>query len=175
MAVSIVILRDDGLKKRNSIKKRKSKTFWVRKLFKERKSSRFFHVLTKELEMFDQEYFLRFLRISPNRYEHMLSIVYPELQCQRTHFREPISPSERLTLTLRYLASGESQQSLSFAFRISCTALSNILADTCEKIWKTLSNTVVFHIETSHFDWFLYKTQHLRSCTFFRDRLVYHQ
>ena len=55
--VSIVILLDDALKKINSIKKRKSKRFWVRKLFTEKKSSGFFHVLTKELEMFDQEYF----------------------------------------------------------------------------------------------------------------------
>ena len=39
MTVSIVILLDDALKKRISIKKRKSKRFWVRKLFKERKRS----------------------------------------------------------------------------------------------------------------------------------------
>ena len=56
MTVSIVILLDNALKKINSIKKRKSKRFWVRKLFKEKESSGFFHVLTKEPEMFDQEY-----------------------------------------------------------------------------------------------------------------------
>ena len=69
----------------------------------------------------------------------------PELQRQRIHRREPISPSERLTLILRYLENGDSQQPLSFAFSISRTAIAtciyNILADTCEKIWKTLSNT----------------------------------
>ena len=41
------------------------------------------------------------MKMSPDRYEHLLSIVGP-------HLREPISPSERLTITLRYLASGES-------------------------------------------------------------------
>ena len=40
------------------------------------------------------------------------------------------------------MASGESQQSLSFSFRISRTAISNILADTCEKIWDSLCDYV---------------------------------
>ena len=138
MTVSIVISLDDSLKKRNSTKKRKSKRFWVYKVFKERKSSGFLHVLTKKLERFDREYFFRFLRMFPDRYEHLLPIVGPELQRQSTHIRKPISPSERLTVTLRYLESRESQQSLNFTFRISRTAISNILEDTCEKIWKTL-------------------------------------
>ena len=132
------------------IKKRRSKRFLVCKLFEERKSSEFFHVLTKELEMFDREYFSRLFRISPDRYLHLLSKVG---QRRRTHLREPISTSEHLCLTLPYLASGESQQSLSFAFRISCTAISNILADTC----------------LIHFIWYL------RLCSFFKDRLAYHQ
>ena len=92
------------------------------------------------------------MRMSPDRYEHLLSIVGPKLQRQKTHLREPISPSERLTLTLRYLASGESQQSLSFSFRISRTAISNILADTCEKIWDSLCDISV-QPPRSEVDW----------------------
>ena len=92
------------------------------------------------------------MRMSPDRYEHLLSIVGPKLQRQKTHLREPISPSERLTLTLRYLARGESQQSLSFSFRISRTAISNILADTCEKIWDSLCD-VYFQPLCSEVDW----------------------
>ena len=152
LTISIAILYDDIYKKRNVTKKRKAKRFWVRKLYQERKSSGFFHVLTKELELFDREYFFRFMRMSPDRYEHLLSIVGPKLQRQKTHLREPISPSERLTLTLRYLASGESQQSLSFSFRISRTAISNILADTCEKIWDSLCDIYV-QPPRSEVDW----------------------
>ena len=111
------------------------------KLFTERKSSGIFPYVNRLTRLFDREYFFRFLRMSPDRYEYLLLIVDPELQRQRTHLREPISPSECLTLTLRYLASGKSNQSLSFALGISRTAISNILADACEKIWKTLSDT----------------------------------
>ena len=56
--VSIVIFLDDALKKRNSIKKKKSKRLWIRKLFKESKCSGFFHILTNKLEMFDRKYFI---------------------------------------------------------------------------------------------------------------------
>ena len=92
--------------------------------------------------------------MSTDRYEHLFSIVGPKLQRQKTHLREPISPSERLTLTLRYLASGESQQSLSFSFRISRTAISNILADTCEKIWDSLCDIYV-QPPRSEVDWLI--------------------
>ena len=95
ITVSIAILLDHMLKKRNSKKKkRKSKRFWVRKLFKERKSAGFFHALTRELEILNREYFFRFLRMSPDRYKQLLSIVDPELQRQRTHLHEPMSPSK---------------------------------------------------------------------------------
>ena len=50
------------------------------KLFKEMKISGFFYVLTRELEMFNREYFFRFLRIYPDRYQLMFLIVGPELQ-----------------------------------------------------------------------------------------------
>ena len=92
------------------------------------------------------------MRMSPDRYEYLLSIVGPKLQRQKTHLREPISPSERLTLSLQYLASGESQQSLSFSFRISRTAISNILADTCEKISDSLCDIYV-QPRRSEVDW----------------------
>ena len=117
----------------------------MRKLFKERKNS----VNKGKRNVRPGILFLIF----KNRYEHLLSIVGPELQRHlrepissserltlssrylaigESQHREPISPSERLTFTLQYLASGDSQQSLGFAFRINRTAISNILADKWE-------------------------------------------
>ena len=95
ITVSIAILLDHNVEKEEfQKKKRKSKRFWVRKLFKERKSAGFFHALTRELEILNREYFFRFLRMSPDRYKQLLSIVDPELQRQRTHLHEPMSPSK---------------------------------------------------------------------------------
>ena len=53
---------------------------------------------------------------------------------------------------MRYLASRESQQSLSFTFIISRIAIRNFLADTYEKIWKTLSDTYV-RVPSSEIGW----------------------
>ena len=81
--------------------------------------------------------------MSPERLEHLLTLVGPRITKKPCRSRKSISPGERLTLTLRYLASGESQQSLSFSFRIGRTTVSTIVNETCEAIWKVLSQQYV--------------------------------
>ena len=103
--------------------------FWVREIFQERKKYRLYHILTGELRLFDKEYFLRFARMTPQRFEHLLSSVGPHLQQTTTKMRVPISPAERLVLTLRFLASGDHS-----VF---------ILSETCEKLWEVLSSSYV--------------------------------
>ena len=76
--------------------------FLVRKIFQERKKYGLYHILTDELRLFDKEYFFRFVRMTPQRFEHLLSLVGPHLQRTTTKMREPISPAERLVLTLRF-------------------------------------------------------------------------
>ena len=76
--------------------------FWVRKIFQERKKYGLYHILTDELRLFDKEYFFRFVRMTPQRFEHLLSLVGPHLQRTTTKMREPISPAERLVLTMRF-------------------------------------------------------------------------
>ena len=84
--------------------------FWVRKIFLERKKYGLCHILIDELRLFDKEYFFCFVRMTPQGFEHLLSLVGPHLQQTTTKMRKPISPAERLVLTLRFLASGDSQQ-----------------------------------------------------------------
>ena len=92
-----------------------------------------YHILTDELRLFDKEYFFRFVRMTPQRFEYLLSLVGPHLQRTTTRMREPISLAERLVLTLRFLASGDWQQSLCFSFRVSRAAICTILSETSEK------------------------------------------
>ena len=82
--------------------------FWVRKTFQERKKYGLYHILTDELSLFDKEYFFRFIRMTPQRFEHWLSLVGRHLQRATIKMRELISPAERLLLTLIFLASGDS-------------------------------------------------------------------
>ena len=51
------------------------------------------------------------------------------IQRQDTIMRAAISPRERLAVTLRYLATGETFSSLESQFRISRTAISKIVSE----------------------------------------------
>ena len=77
--------------------------------------------------------------MSPERFENLLLLVSPRLT-KSCRGREPISASERLMITLRYLASGKSQQSLSFNFRVGRTIVNSIIRETCKSIWCALSD-----------------------------------
>ena len=57
--------------------------------------------------------------------------------------REAISAAERLTLTFRYLASGDDQQSLSFSYRFGRTTVSHIIKETLHAIWLALKDKYV--------------------------------
>lgn len=76
--------------------------------------------------------------MTPNRFDHLLTLVGPLIQKETTRFREPISAPQRLALTLRFLATGESQQSLSFSYRMGKTTVSKIVSETSSAIYKAL-------------------------------------
>lgn len=63
----------------------------------------------------------------------------PLLTKKVTTFREPISASERLIVTLRYLATGESFRSLQYIFRIPHNTISIIIPDVCDALYRVLS------------------------------------
>ena len=58
--------------------------------------------------MSDQESFYRYFHMSPQRFDHLLSLVGPLVKRQDTRYREAIPPDERLAITLRYLVTGDS-------------------------------------------------------------------
>lgn len=80
----------------------------------------------------------RYLRMSPERFEHLLSFHAPFITKEHCRSRTPISASERLCLCLRYLATGESQRSLSFSFRMGKATVSTIVKETCHALWEGL-------------------------------------
>ena len=74
----------------------------------------------------------------PNRFEHLLTLVAPLIEKRTTRFREPISARQRLALTLCFLATGESQQSLSFSYRIGKATVSKFVSETSLAIYNSL-------------------------------------
>ena len=59
-----------------------------------------------------------YFRMLPSMFDELLSLVGLSIVRTGSNFREPLSPSLKLAVTLRYLATGESKASLTFKFRI---------------------------------------------------------
>eukprot|EP00795_Rhopilema_esculentum_P015921 gene15921-7255_t len=55
--------------------------------------------------------------MSPERLEHLIQLVGPLIAKKKCNSRVPIPVAERIVITLRYLATGDSQQSQAFNFR----------------------------------------------------------
>ena len=83
------------------------------------------------------EVFFRFFRMLPERSEHLLGLVGTLRMKHDTSFRKAIPVVERLSLTLRYLASGDSQISL-YLFRIGRKTVSSMISEITSAIAEVL-------------------------------------
>ena len=86
--------------------------------------------------------------MSPERLEHLLGLVEPLLQKKYTNLRKAIPAAEQLMLTMRFLASGDSQVSLSYLFRMGMKSVSRIVSETSEAISQILLQDYISPLET---------------------------
>ncbi|XP_071581058.1 putative nuclease HARBI1 [Temnothorax nylanderi] len=93
------------------------------------------------METEDNKKFVNYFRMDPILFQELLKLVGPSIVKQYV-VREPIPPETRLHITLRYLASGDSMTSISYAYRIGHNTVSKIVSETCEAIWNALKETV---------------------------------
>ncbi|KAG8228409.1 hypothetical protein J437_LFUL003882 [Ladona fulva] len=78
----------------------------MRGLFKDR--NKHGHNLLDTLRLEDEIGFRNFVRMSPVDFECLLEMVGPRISKKETNFRVPFSATNRLAVTLRFLASGDS-------------------------------------------------------------------
>lgn len=123
-------------------KRQMKKKMWVRDIFLQRKAQGAFHNLLKEMRLTDKNKYFNYLRMTPTQFDLLLHKIGPSIS-KNDFRRETISPAERLSLTLRYLASGDSMVSVSYSFRIGPTTVSNIISETCEAIWTNLKDNIL--------------------------------
>lgn len=73
----------------------------------------------------------------------LLNLITPLIQKQNTVMREAIPAKDRLSATLRYIATGNTFQDLSYSTRIAPNTLSQIVYSTCLAIIKVLEEKVI--------------------------------
>ena len=99
------------------LKNKSRRRWWIRPGLKSGYSHGEFNRVV-ELEKCDNEWYLRYMRMSPEAFYHLLSLVQHDLTRANTNFRKSIPSSVQLAITLRYLAHGYSMIILAIIFKV---------------------------------------------------------
>ncbi|XP_073421558.1 uncharacterized protein [Dendrobates tinctorius] len=111
--------------------------FWRHPIIEVRESRGAYHTLYTELQVNPQK-FGDYIRMSQESFMDLLGMVEGIIRRRDTQLRRAIPPEERLLVTLRFLATGESLSSLHFQYRLGISTLSGIVADTCRALCEVL-------------------------------------
>ena len=105
----------------------------TRKWLKRRQEQGLYNNLVKELRLEDTKGYYEMMRMKYSSFEFLLANIERDIfpmELAKGGLK-PISTAECLTLTLRFLATGESFRSLSFQFCISKSVISYIVQEGC--------------------------------------------
>ncbi|KAI8117884.1 Protein ANTAGONIST OF LIKE HETEROCHROMATIN PROTEIN 1, partial [Lucilia cuprina] len=121
--------------------------WYARPINKDWPSAGYFKKVFKKIKSVDEENFFIHTRMTKNVYELLLSLI-------KTSLRKPgqrIFPEERLSITLFYLAHGNSIQTIAWSHKLGKTTVRNIILETCEIIWNLLSPIYACEPTTSQY------------------------
>lgn len=99
---------NDEIERENASKRRRKSTRrqWVANWVQRRASLGVHDQLLNEFRTEDAKLYKNFTRMTTTNYDFLLERVAPLIQRQDTLMRKAITPSERLSVTLRFLATG---------------------------------------------------------------------
>lgn len=118
--------------------KRRRRSIWVHNWVQRRAEHGCYAQLLRELQDEVPHLYQNFLRMNIADFNNLLNMVSPLIKKEDTTMRISISPGERLAVTLRFLATGDSFMSLQYLFRIPQSTISCIIPEVCDAIYKVL-------------------------------------
>ncbi|KAL4718671.1 hypothetical protein ACJJTC_008640, partial [Scirpophaga incertulas] len=122
-------------------RKRKRTRRWSKDWYTKR--SKYTHEnLLKDLMLTEKDDFKNFVRLNLEQFHVLLELVTPLIEKKNTNMREAIPTFQRLSITLRYLATGNTLEDLKFHSAISPQSLTLIIMETCEAIVHGLKKLV---------------------------------
>ncbi|KAM4045446.1 putative nuclease HARBI1 [Anomaloglossus baeobatrachus] len=128
---------------RNNRRNARFGRIWAREWLLER--DRLSHLnLLRELQERHPNDFQNYLRMSENSFKILLQRVEHQITRQNTVMRAAVTSVERLSVTLRFLATGRTLTDLQYSSAISLSALSSIIPDTCQAIIDNLGDFMAF-------------------------------
>nr|XP_023017923.1 protein ANTAGONIST OF LIKE HETEROCHROMATIN PROTEIN 1-like [Leptinotarsa decemlineata] len=86
--------------------------------------------------------FTNFFRMQRSDFQMLLNKVGPKISKKNTSYRDAIPASERLAVTLRFIATGDSYHSLMYVLKISKQCISKIVPEVCDAIVEALQDYI---------------------------------
>jgi len=98
--------------------------------------------LLKDLRLSEPSDFQIFLRLDATSFGELLKIITPPIVKRNTTIRDAIPPSQRLSITQRYLANGNTFEDLKFTSAISPQSIGIIVMETCTALTHSLKDYI---------------------------------
>lgn len=84
-------------------RRQNSRRYWVHKINESRETFGEYHHLMDDV-ISDEEKCISYLRMKPVTFQLLLDKIGPYIEKRTTNFRKPLSPKERLVITLRLVS-----------------------------------------------------------------------
>lgn len=120
---------------------RRKRRWWVRDIFRKRLQYGNRLMVDMSIEQVNDT-IKNFTRMMPEVFDDLVNVIEPKVGKMDTNMREAITVKERLAITLRFLATGDSYASLQYLFRVSISSISQIIPEVCAAIIEALDEYV---------------------------------
>lgn len=114
-------------------KSERKRKIWVHDILKKRKTESEFATLCRQLEDHEDKFF-KYFRMSRFQFNTLYLKIKNDISKQNTQFRESIPAKEKLAVCLRFLATGDSYQTIAFSFRLGHSTVQGIVIEVCNAI-----------------------------------------
>lgn len=131
--------------------------FWIRPSLKSRNrycaSDLINDLVLDDADVLNLEYrvdagFRNCFRMTSTDFENLLKLISPQIAKKNTTFRQAIPPHERLAITLRFLATGDSYHTIMYMFKISKQVISRTVPEVCEALITALKDYIKVNIKS---------------------------
>ncbi|XP_029340971.1 uncharacterized protein LOC115033105 [Acyrthosiphon pisum] len=138
---SFIVMCGEYLNLKKTTKGPKKRRWWMSSLNKSRNRYNATNLI-EDLRREPSGKFENFCRMSATDFEFLLCKIGPMIRKSNTNMREAIPVQERLAVSLRFLASGDSFSSLSYLFKFSIQTVSRCVYDVCSALIQILKEEI---------------------------------
>ena len=114
----VALIAEDEQQQQQQVVPRRMRRMWVHPILRERDEQHVWRNLTLRMRQDFLQLYFRTFRFSTEHFDTLLTLLRPFISKQDTVFRQAIPAEMRLSITLLYLATGDSLTTLSLLFRM---------------------------------------------------------